>query len=73
LYPPSFKGSKKHSSYKKKHAQKGGRRGKKKKKTTLIKHQSPMRKKQRIMTHFADGEAGPGVSQEDVSSITGCY
>jgi hypothetical protein len=32
-----------------------------------------MRKKQRIMTHFADGEAGPGVSQEDVSSIAGGY
>jgi len=72
LYPPSFKGSKKHSSYKK-NTPKTEEGGGKKKKTTLIKHQSPMRKKQRIMTHFADGEAGPGVSQEDVSSIAGGY
>jgi len=63
---------KKHSSYKK-NTPKKEEGGGKKKKTTFIKHQSPMRKKQRIMTHFADGEAGPGVSQEDVSSIAAGY
>jgi hypothetical protein len=32
-----------------------------------------MRKKHRIMTNFADGEAGTVVSQEDVSSIAAGY
>jgi hypothetical protein len=70
-------GLKKHSSYKKNTPKKeGGREGgekKKKKHQPSIKDQSPMRKNQRIMTHFADGEAGSGVSQEDVSSIAGGY
>jgi hypothetical protein len=67
---------KKHSSSKKNthpKRRKEERGKKKKKKHPSFKDQSPTRKKHRIMTHFADGEAGPGVSQEDVSSIDGGY
>ncbi len=63
-----IQGLKKNSCYIKTHPK---RTKEEEKKKPSIKDQSPMMKKHRIMTHFADGEADPGVSQEDVSSIAG--